>query len=275
MNIGSGRTFGVVVLSAALTVGVGLSGCKSTPPATTPPAQGVQGTMSPNGTFTPAPNQPASQQAAAAPSQAPAPAQTPAGQAAPVGAPDAGQGAPAMTAAGPEQALPPPPPVVRRLPTGTSIPVRITETLSAKQNDVGDRFTGVIAQNVAVGGTTMLKTGTKVTGRVIAAKGQGKFKGEGALGIELTSIAGVPVTSSEYEAVVKGKGKRTAGFIGGGAGGGALIGGIAGGGKGALIGGLVGAGAGTVAGAYTGNKDVVIASETLVRFKLTGPVTLP
>jgi hypothetical protein len=37
----------------------------------------------------------------------------------------------------------------------------------------------------------------------------------------------------------------------------------------------VGAGAGTVAGAYTGNKDVVIASETLVRFKLTAPVTLP
>ncbi len=51
-------------------------------------------------------------------------------------------------------------------------------------------------------------------------------------------------------------------MIGGGAGGGALIGGLAGGGKGALIGGLIGAGAGTAGAAFTGNKDVVIPSES-------------
>jgi hypothetical protein len=53
-----------------------------------------------------------------------------------------------------------------------------------------------------------------------------------------------------------------------------LIGGLAGGGKGALIGGLVGAGAGTATAAFTGNKDVVIASETVVRFQLTAPLTV-
>jgi hypothetical protein len=55
---------------------------------------------------------------------------------------------------------------------------------------------------------------------------------------------------------------------------GALIGGLAGGGKGALIGGLSGAGAGTVAGAYTGNRDVVIPSESVVTFRLRSPFVL-
>jgi hypothetical protein len=62
-------------------------------------------------------------------------------------------------------------------------------------------------------------------------------------------------------------------MVGGGAGLGAIIGGLAGGGKGALIGGLAGAGAGTAASAYTGNKDVVIPSESTVTFKLTAPVS--
>jgi hypothetical protein len=55
---------------------------------------------------------------------------------------------------------------------------------------------------------------------------------------------------------------------GGGAGLGAIIGGIAGGGKGALIGGLVGGGAGTAGGAFTGNKQIVLPAETVLVFKL-------
>ena len=111
-------------------------------------------------------------------------------------------------------------------------------------------------------------------GTVVASKGQGKFKGSGALGIQVNSIAGTPVSVSSYEKEQAGKGKRTAGFIGGGGGGGALIGGLAGGGKGALIGGLLGAGAGTAGAAFTGNKDVVIPSESTVTFRLTAPVTI-
>jgi hypothetical protein len=278
MNLESGKTFGTLVLGAALTVGLGLSGCKSAPPATTPPAQGaqssqnpqgVQGTMNPNGTFTPSPNQPAGQQAAAAPTPAPngAPAPT-----APAGAPGS-PGAPAMTAAAPEQPPPPPPPPPV-LPANSSVSVTITQTLAASKNNVGDQFTGVIALDVVHGGTIFFAKGTPVGGEVMAAKGQGKFKGAGDLAIQLTSIGHMRVNSTEYEVQTKGKGKRTAGFIGGGGGAGALIGGLAGGGKGALIGGLVGAGAGTAAGAYTGNKDVVIPSESVIKFRLTSPITL-
>ncbi len=157
---------------------------------------------------------------------------------------------------------------------GSSVVIRTTETLSASRNNVGDRFTGVLNQALVSGGATLVPRGTEVSGKVVAAKGRGRFQGSGDIGIELTSIGKDGVSTTEYEAVGKGRGKRTAAFIGGGAGLGALVGGLAGGGKGALIGGLSGAGAGTVAGAYTGDRDVVIPSESLVTFRLTAPLVL-
>ena len=161
------------------------------------------------------------------------------------------------------------------IPSGASVVVRTTETLSASRNNVGDRFNGVLSRSlVNQSGDTIFPRGTAVSGEVVASKGKGRFKGAGDIGISLTSIGGAHVRTTEYEAVGKGRGKRTAGFIGGGAGIGALIGGIAGGGKGALIGGLSGAGAGTVAGAYTGNRDVVISSESVVTFRLISPLVL-
>jgi hypothetical protein len=171
----------------------------------------------------------------------------------------------AMTAA-------PPPPLV--VPRSASIVVRMGETVSAKDNSVGDTFTGTLAQSVLVKGVSVFRAGTPVTGTVTASKGQGKFKGDGALGITIREVGNYTVATSNYEKSVSGKGKRTAGFIGGGGGAGALIGGLAGGGKGALIGGLLGAGGGTAAGAFTGNKNVSIPAETVVTFTLEEPLTV-
>jgi hypothetical protein len=82
------------------------------------------------------------------------------------------------------------------------------------------------------------------------------------------------VQTSSVSRSLKGKGKRTATFIGGGAGGGALIGGLAGGGKVALIGAASGAGAGTAGAAYTGEKEIVLPAESALSFKLTEPLTI-
>jgi hypothetical protein len=72
----------------------------------------------------------------------------------------------------------------------------------------------------------------------------------------------------------KGKGRRSAAFIGGGSGLGMLIGGIASGGTGLLIGGLAGGGAGTAAAGLTGNRDLDIPAESIVHFRLADDLTL-
>ncbi len=82
-----------------------------------------------------------------------------------------------------------------------------------------------------------------------------------------------PIRTNVRDQSSNGKGKRTAAMVGGGAGAGALIGGIAGGGKGALIGGLIGGGAGT-AGAATGNRDIILHSESIVSFTMLSSLKL-
>ena len=187
------------------------------------------------------------------------------------------EGARSAPAANAERARPAAVEAPRHLevPSGSPVVIRTSEALSASHNAVGDHFTGVLDRPLVTGGgDTVVPRGTEISGQVVAAKGKGRFKGAGDIGIEVTSIGGARVSTTEYEAVGKGRGKRTATFVGGGAGLGALIGGLAGGGKGALIGGLSGAGAGTAAGAYTGNRDVVIPSESVVTVRLTSPLTL-
>ena len=71
-----------------------------------------------------------------------------------------------------------------------------------------------------------------------------------------------------------GKGKRDAGFIGGGAAGGAIIGALAGGGKGAAIGAAAGAGAGTAGAAATGKKDIEFPAETKLAFTTRAAVAI-
>ena len=106
----------------------------------------------------------------------------------------------------------------------------------------------------------------------------GRFKGGATLAVELNSIhlngQTYAIRTAQITSESKGKGKRTAGMIGGGTAGGALIGGLAGGGKGALIGGAIGAGAGTV-GAATGNRDITLSSEAPLSFHLASSLTLP
>jgi hypothetical protein len=228
-------------------------GCNKTPPA--------DNTASSTPAAAPAATAPA-------PDQSPAPAANAPAPAAPVPAPAP---APAQAAAPPP---PPPPPKVYTVPSGTALTVRIAQELSSKISTVGDPFSGTLAQSVRVGGVTVLKAGAPVSGTVASSKKQGRFKGEGDLGIQLSRVGPYEVTTQEMLQTVKGKGKRTGAMVGGGAGGGALIGGLAGGGKGALIGGLVGAGAGTAGAVFTGNKGVTIPAESVVSFTLASPITV-
>src|SRR5207302_7474584 len=104
----------------------------------------------------------------------------------------------------------------------------------------GDHFSASVARPVEIDGKVIVPAGAEVLGRIVEAVPQGRFKGGAVLRLVLESITinrdAYDVRTSSVSHFIKGKGKRTAVMIGGGAGGGALIGGLAGGGKGALIG---------------------------------------
>ena len=156
--------------------------------------------------------------------------------------------------------------------------MRLGQTLSTKQSQTGDSFSGVVVDPVRVNGQTVIRAGARARGVVTDSKSQGKFKGQAVLAIRLDSVTAdgrtYPVRTSHVERVEQGKGKRSAVMTGGGAGLGALIGGLAGGGKGALIGGLVGGGGGAAGSAFTGNKDLVIPAESILTFDLQRSVTV-
>ncbi len=165
------------------------------------------------------------------------------------------------------------------IPAGTNLAIRVDQRISVKTSHAGDKFTGEVASPiVGENGSTLLPKGTPVDGVVAAAKQRGRFKGASVLELRLTSMTldgtKYPIRTNDLEQHKKGKGKRSAAMIGGGAGLGMLIGGIASGGTGLLIGGLAGGGAGTAAAGLTGNRDLEIPAESIVHFKLSEDVVL-
>jgi len=173
---------------------------------------------------------------------------------------------------------PPPAPVVHNItvPAGTSIPVRITQTLDSATTQTGDKFTGVVASDILQDGMVVLPAGTPVTGHVDEAKDAAHFKGSSLLTISLSSISRhgerIDVATDPYSKEGAGRGKNTAEKVGGGAAVGAILGGILGGGKGAAIGATAGGGVGAGANGITRGQQVQIPSESVVRFKLSNPI---
>jgi hypothetical protein len=173
------------------------------------------------------------------------------------------------TAGAPAQ---PPPPINLTIPAGTELAIRINQRISVKDAHAGDRFTGEVVEPVSSNGAVVVPPGTHVAGRIDESHRRGHFKGRSVLELRLVSMTlnGNEYTLDTHDNVStkKGKGKRTAGFIGGMTGAGMLIGGIATGGVGLAIGGAAGAGAGTLIAGTTGNRDIVIPAESVMHFRL-------
>jgi hypothetical protein len=188
------------------------------------------------------------------------------------------QGAPIAPPSGPTvSAVPQPPPPVEpakvSIPAGTSLAIRIDQRISVKTTRKGATFTGEVVEPVmASDGGTIVPKGAPVGGVVVEAHRRGHFKGASSLELRLTSITlngtQYALATRDFAERKKGKGRRSAGMIGGGAGLGMLVGGVATGGVGLVVGGLVGGGAGAAAAGATGNRDLDIPAESIVHFTL-------
>lgn len=156
------------------------------------------------------------------------------------------------------------------VPKGTAISVITDHAVSSKSAKVGQPITGSVAKDVIVGGKVLIPKGSAVKLTVSGVQASGRLSTPAKLYLHLVSVTvkgkAYTFATSSAGRTEKGKGKRDAGFIGGGAAGGAAIGALAGGGKGAAIGAAAGAGAGTAGAAATGKKDIEFPAETRLTF---------
>ena len=179
-----------------------------------------------------------------------------------------------------QQPVAPPPPSFRSInvPAGTTIPVRVTQTLDSETTQQGTSFSGVVASDILIDGIVAIPAGSPVSGQVDEVHEAAHYKGSASLTVSLASITRrgehIAITTDPFSVTGKGRGANTAEKVGGGAAVGAILGGIFGGGKGAAIGAAAGGGAGAGVNTVTRGQQVQIPSETVVRFHLASPVNL-
>jgi hypothetical protein len=188
----------------------------------------------------------------------------------------------ASTAAPAAMAMPttPPPAAPQKvtIPAGTTLAVRLVDTIDSETATQGQTFHATLDTPLAVDGDVVIPAGYEVEGHVIDVKSAGKFAGKSELKLQLDRIA----VGSKYYSVQtdqwfregSSRTKNTVAKVGTGAAIGAIIGGIAGGGKGAAIGAAAGGGLGGGVQAATKGQQIKLASETVLNFTLQAPLTV-
>jgi BON domain len=173
---------------------------------------------------------------------------------------------------------PPPPPQKVTIPSGTTLAVRLVDTIDSERSQPGQTFHATLDSPLAVEGDVAVPAGYDVEGHIVDVKSAGKFAGQSVLALQLDRIKVgdkyYNVQTDQYRRQGSSRGKNTAEKVGAGAGIGAIIGAIAGGGKGAAIGAAAGGGLGGGVQAATKGQQIKLPSETVLNFTLQGPLTV-
>lgn len=164
------------------------------------------------------------------------------------------------------------------IPEGTSLSIRLVDSIDSNRSKAGDSFGATLESPLMADGQVIVPKDAEIEGRIEELKSAGHFAGKSEIVLVLTKLSfsgkSYEIQTDQYAQGGASRGKRTAETVGGGAAVGALIGGLASGGKGALIGAGLGAGAGTGVQAITKGQQVHLASESVLQFRLSNPVTV-
>jgi len=182
--------------------------------------------------------------------------------------------APATPEPAPAVTTPPPPPPPQKvtIPSGTTLAVRLVDTIDSETATAGQTFHATLDSPLSVDGDVVVPSGYDVEGHVVDVQSAGKFAGKSLLKLQLDRISVgskyYNIQTDQYSREGSSRGKNTAAKVGAGAAIGAIIGGIAGGGKGAAIGAASGGGIGGGVQAATKGQQIKLPSETVLNFTL-------
>jgi hypothetical protein len=167
---------------------------------------------------------------------------------------------------------------LKTIPAGTVLSVRLDQTVSTSQSQVGDALSGRLAEPVMVGGDVVLGSSAVLRGRVLESAPAPKIGGKARLNLVFDSIDDQPITATYYSEG-KGQTKKDAATIGGATAGGAVLGRVIGHEKGeeargTAIGAVVGAAVGTAVAATNKAQAVTIPAGSVIQIVLETPVTV-
>ena len=178
------------------------------------------------------------------------------------------------------------------LPEGTSLKVKLENTIATFSNKAGDPFSGRVMEPVLLDGKTVIPAGTEVQGRLTRVDEPRRISGRPTIGIfpetiilpsgerfmlnaTLVDTSVRNGTDVNNEGQFKGKGHtgKDMAEVGLGTGGGMMVGGLIGGGKGVLVGGVVGATA-TVAHWLSKHNSAMLPAGTELDMELSRPLMM-
>jgi hypothetical protein len=187
-----------------------------------------------------------------------------------------------------------PAPQTFAVPAGTTLHVRINQSLNSKMSHIGDRFTATVVDPVySSNGVLVIPQSSTLTGRVNAVTPAAKGGNPGKLDVSFVQLATPNGTKRVINGMLTDLNTKTAKsdpegtasgdkmqhrkliFIGGGGAGGAIIGAAVGGGKGALIGGILGAGGGYLGQRFTKGEEAQVKVGTEFGVYLSQGIWLP
>jgi hypothetical protein len=181
------------------------------------------------------------------------------------------------------KAPPPPAPDPARkpapitVPAGTLLNVRLVQAIEVDAAQAGATYKSLLDDPVMMGGSVVVPRGSVVLLQAVKVEQAGKMKGSDRITLKANSIAfggnKYEIVTSAVESKGGGEGKKTTRKVAGGAGLGAIVGGIAGGGSGAAIGAVAGGATGAIVSSQ-GTEHLTLAAETRLQFSLNAAVTI-